>query len=148
GISAGFDWGQVVDFMNAPELDDEKFSTPTARLANAGELGELLDRSFLPRKKYETFFAAHQRRFIYGVIQSPEEVLADPQFESRGFFVDIEHPVAGTAKYPGAPFIMSDSPWSAETPAPTLGQHNGEVFGKLLGCSTADLAQLRTTEVI
>ena len=121
---------------------------PSARLANAEELGEILDRNFLPKKKYEEFYAAHQQRLIYGVIQTPEEVLADPQFEARGYFVDIDHPVAGKATYPGAPFIMSGSPWEVRSPAPTLGQHNQEIFGGMLNYSAQSLAELRAGEVI
>jgi len=148
GITAGFDWSGVVEFLGAPELDDEKFSTPSARLANAEELGEILDRHFLTRKKYDTFYEAHRRRFIYGVVQSPKEVLADPQYDARGYFVDIDHPVAGQLKYPGAPFLMDGTPWEARRPAPTLGQHNRQVFGERLGCAGDDLTRLRAIGVI
>ncbi len=148
GIGAALNWNVVVDFLEAPELDDEKFSTPSARLANAEELGEILDRIFLTKNKFEMFFAAHQKRFIYGVVQSPEEVLADEQFKHRGYFVEIDHPVVGPITYPGAPFLMEDTPWEVRRPAPTLGQHNGDVFGDRLGCAGEDLARLRALEVI
>ena len=52
------------------------------------------------------FYAAHQRRFIFGVIDSPAEVFVNPQFEARGYFVDLEHPEMGRVKFPGAPFLM------------------------------------------
>ena len=148
GVAASLKWSGVVEFLEAPELDDEKFSTPSARLANSEELGEILDRVFLPRKKADLFYASHARRFIYGMVLSPEEVLADVQCQSRGYFVDIDHPVTGTLKYPGAPFVMGATPWKVRRPAPTLGQHNGEVFGEGLGYSEGDVARLRTLEVI
>jgi crotonobetainyl-CoA:carnitine CoA-transferase CaiB-like acyl-CoA transferase len=147
-VSARVNWGAVVELLDAPELDDEKFSNASERLANAEELGEILDRVFETKKKQEMFYSAHQQRFIFGVIDSPEEVLVNPQFEAREYFVDVEHPVIGSAKYPGAPFLMSGSPWEARQPAPTLGQHNREVLGERLGYSDADIAQLRATEVI
>ena len=148
GIAAGFDWNSVVEFLDAPELDDEKFNTPLARSINAEALGEILDRYFRPHKKLDMFYAAHRRRFIYGVVQSPEEVLADAQYKHRGYFVNIEHPVVGTLKYPGAPFSMDDTPWEARQPAPTLGQHNSQVYGERLGYSDVDLARMRFMEVI
>ena len=82
------------------------------------------------------------------MVQSPEEVLADPQFEARNYFVEIDHPELGTLKYPGAPFKMSRTPWEARSPAPTLGQHNQEVFGARLGHTPEQLAQMRATGVI
>ncbi len=148
GAGAGFDWAAFVEFLGVPELDDQKFSTPSARLVNAEELGRILDRYFLTRKKYDMFHAAQQRRFIYGVVQSPEEVLNDEQYRARGYFVDIDHPVAGKIKYPGAPFSMSGTPWQARQPAPTLGQHNSRVFGQRLGHSAGSLTRLRAMKVI
>ena len=147
GLSASFEWKTVVDFLGLPELDDDRFATPSARLANAEELGRIFDEYFIKQNKYDMFYASHQHRFIYGVIQSPEEVLADPQFESRGYFVDIEHPVTGRLKYPGAPFNMEATPWRA-APAPTLGQHNQEVLAGRLGFSGGRIARLQSDGVI
>lgn len=148
GLSTGFDWNKVVEFLGNPELDDERFSTPSARLANAEALGEILDRYFRSAKKLEMFHAAHQRRFIYGLVQSPEEVHADLQLQHRGYFVDVDHPEMGTVRFPGAPFLMSRTPWEARRAAPTLGQHNREVYGQRLGYSDSDLASLRSMEVM
>lgn len=148
GIGAGLNWNVMVEFMGIPELGGDKFNSPSARLANAEELGQILDDYFIKQNKYERFYAAHEKRFIFGVVQSPEEVMADPQFEARNFFVDIDHPALGTLKYPGAPFEMSGTPWEARTAAPALGQHNLEVIGQKLGHSPEDLAQMRANQII
>ena len=148
GMGAGLNWENVVDFLGLPELDDEKFNTPSARLANAEELGRILDEYFIKQNKYDIFYASHKRRFIFGVVQSPEEVMADPQFQARNYFVDIDHPALGTLKYPGAPFEMSATPWEARSPAPTLGEHNQEVIGQRLGHTPEQLAQMRAMQII
>jgi CoA:oxalate CoA-transferase len=147
-FTASLNWATVVEFLGEPELADEKFSTGTARLANTEELGRILDRYFLTKKKHDMFYAAQQKRFIYGMVQSPEEVLADEQYQAQGYFVHIDHPVVGKIKYPGAPFLMSGTPWEARQPAPTLGQHNSQVFGQLLGYSGDNLKQMRARKVI
>ena len=148
GIGAGLYWNTMVEFLDLPELADEKFDSPSARLVNAEELGRILDEYFIKQNKYERFYAAHEKRFIFGVVQSPEEVMADPQFEARNYFVDIGHPVLGTLKYPGAPFEMSGTPWEARSAAPSLGQHNQEVFGQRLGHSSEQLVQMRALQII
>ena len=148
GVSSRVDMGEMADFLDAPELKDQKFQDPTGRLANAEELGQTLDRHFGSRKKWETFYAAHQHRFIYGVVQSPEEVLDNPQYTARGYFVDIDHPVIGTVKCPGAPFLTTDTPWQARRPAPILGQHNQEILGERFGYSNTELVQLHARGVI
>jgi len=48
---------------------------------------------------------------------------------------------------PGNPVRLSDSPTDVVR-SPLLGEHNAEVFGKLLGCSDADLEGLRRDGVI
>ena len=148
GIGARDNWQATVEFLEVPELDDERFSSPSARLANAEELGRILDDTFRTKNKSDMFFAAHEKRFIYGMVQSPEEVLADPQFAARGYFVDIEHPATGTVKYPGPPFLMSGTPWGPGKPAPLLGQDNQEVFGERLGYTNDEMSRLRAIGVI
>ena len=148
GIGGRLNWNTVVEFLEAPELDDDKFRTPTARLENAEELGKILDRIFLSKNKMDIFYRAHQKRFIYGVIDSLEEVMASPQNLAREGFVEVDHPVAGTFRYPGAPVKLSETPWDGFQPAPTLGQHTQEVFSQRLGYTAADLEELSGMGVI
>ena len=148
GITARLDWSVVSDFLEAPELNDERFNTASARYANPEALGEMMDRTFANKKMYDVFYAAHKLRFIYGMVQSPEQVLADVQFADREFFVEVDHPSTGKVKYPGAPFRMEGTPWEVRRPAPSLGEHNRELLGEPFGYSDIDLSRLRAMEVI
>jgi crotonobetainyl-CoA:carnitine CoA-transferase CaiB-like acyl-CoA transferase len=88
----------------------------------------------------------------YGVpcspVRSVADVLADDQLAYRDYFVRVEHPVAGTYTYPGAPYKLSATPWSLERPAPLLGQHNEDMYVGKLGFSREELASLRREGVI
>ena len=86
GVSARVNWEAMVELLDAPELDDEKFSDASARLANAEELGEILDRVFESKKKQEMFYEAHQRRFIFGVIDSPGRSPGQPPIRGQEVF--------------------------------------------------------------
>jgi crotonobetainyl-CoA:carnitine CoA-transferase CaiB-like acyl-CoA transferase len=59
----------------------------------------------------------------------------------------VQHPVAGLLTYPGAPFPMSATPPAPLTAAPTLGQHNAEIYARL-GYRGEDLAALMANGVI
>ena len=143
------DWEATAEFLDAPALSDEKFATPESRVQNAELLDTILSEAFQKRDKFELFYEAHrQRRLIYGVVHDPEEVLKNPQYIWREFFQEIEHPVAGRLTYPGAPFIMSETPWNVSAPAPTLGQHNQEVFRDRLGIAEKELSRLFAGGVI
>jgi crotonobetainyl-CoA:carnitine CoA-transferase CaiB-like acyl-CoA transferase len=147
GMGATLDWKVLVDFLEAPELDDERFDNASARLENAEALGEILDQIFATKHKEEIFYAAHQKRFIYGVIDSPEETVDNLQIQARGYYVPVQHPDLGEITFPGAPFLMSGSPWAVTDAAPRLGEHTGAVLGDM-GYSAQELAWLRASEVI
>ena len=148
GLGSGLNWDSYVEFLGLPELDDDKFRTPSARLVNAEELGGILDEYFIRQDKYEMFYGSHERRFIFGIIQSPEEALNDPQFAHRGYFEEVTHPAMGNLKFPGAPFIMESTPWQTGGAAPSVGQDNAEVLGGRLGLKAFQLAELRAQGVV
>ncbi len=147
GIGAGLNWQILVDFLDAPQLDDPRFDNASARLENAEALGEILDEIFATKQKRDIFYAAHEKRFIYGVIDSPAETIENPQIQARGYYQPVEHPELGEITFPGAPFLMSSSPWAVNSTAPALGQHNGEVLGSL-GYDARGMAYLAASEVI
>lgn len=148
GLGGGLNWDSFVEFLGLPELDDDRFRTPSARLANAEDLGRILDRYFISQNKYEMFYGSHERRFIFGVIQSPAEVFSDPQFDYRDFFENVEHPVMGELRMPGAPFRMESTPWQSGDAAPSVGQDNAQEFGDRLGLDSERIAHLRSEGII
>ncbi|MBI4340395.1 MAG: CoA transferase [Chloroflexi bacterium] len=147
-IGAGTDWEIFAEFLGAPELKDERFATQEDRIRNARELDEVLRRRFAEHRKLELFHLAHAWRFHFGVVLTPREVTESDQLDHRGFFVEVEHPVAGRLQYPGASAIYSETPWQTSRPAPALGQHNSEVLGGMLGYSKDDLVLLRRAGAI
>ena len=56
-----------------------------------------------------------------------------PQLAYRNYFQEIDHPVAGKFRYPGAPIFNEHGWWKIDRPAPTLGQHNKGVLEAELG---------------
>ncbi len=83
-----------------------------------------------------------------GQVFNPREQSQHPQLVARGFFEDVPHPVTGTHPIPTLPFrFASVARWVRE-PAPTLGQHNRDIFGDLLGLDEEALASLEERGVI
>lgn len=75
-------------------------------------------------------------------------MLDEPQLVARGYYQPLAHPLTGEVPYPGWPMSFSAGvPEHHRAVAPTLGQHNDEVLGRL-GLDAGDLAALREQRVI
>ena len=61
---------------------------------------------------------------------TPAEVYSSPQQREREFFVELDHPEAGSYDYAGLPLRMSETP-PALRRAPLLAEHNADLFGAL-----------------
>ena len=144
-VFGGVDWADLSEFLEAPALADERFSTAEGRRDNARDLRDEVVSAIARHDATDLFYAAHKRRgYIFGLVQDPAQLVDNPQYRHRSYFQDVDHPVAGSFAYPGAPFEMSDTPWRGRSPAPTLGEHNSEVFGAL-GLSQHDLIALKAS---
>src|SRR5580704_6324655 len=127
-------WRNFVEIMGNPEWAEmEIFKDRLVRALNWDALRPVLD---LYRK-------AQAKRVPFAPVSTMGDLLNSEHLKARGFFVEIAQPVAGTHKYPGAPLKYGATPWEIRLPAPTLGQHNGEIFGKRLGLSEAKLNELK-----
>ncbi len=81
-------------------------------------------------------------------VRSVKDVANDVQLAYRNFWVELNHPIAGKLKYPGAPYQMGVTPWKATRPAPLLGEQNEKVYCQMLGYSRQDLVKMRQMGVI
>jgi len=77
-----------------------------------------------------------------------DEVQASPQAEAREMFVKVNHPTMGELTQPGFPIKFSETKGDISAPSPLLGEHNVEVYKRLLGYSEEKIEQLRKTGVI
>jgi CoA:oxalate CoA-transferase len=77
-----------------------------------------------------------------------DQMLQDPHVQARGIITEIEHPTAGKVRSPGFPVKLSKSPATVRFPAPTLGEHNMEVFTELLGYSEEHVTELKKGGVL
>jgi crotonobetainyl-CoA:carnitine CoA-transferase CaiB-like acyl-CoA transferase len=128
--------------------EDVRFSDAAQRKANEDALDAELGGA-LANFAGEEALARLQRAGVYAApVNSAAAVLGDVQTAAREYFVAVDRAVVGTHLYPGAVARFSKTPLQADRPAPLLGEHNGEVFRRLLGMSDADIAELESAGVI
>lgn len=79
----------------------------------------------------------------------PQSVpVAQPQLAARGFYEQVDHPVAGTLPLPTLPFRLTGVQRWTRSPAPCFGEHNAEILTGLLGLDAEEVARLEADGVV
>jgi len=142
-------WRNFMHMMGDPEWAEwEIFGDRLKRGLNWDALKPMLEEFVSQQTVLELYKMAQARRVPFAPVSTMADLLSNEHLKARGFFVEIVQPLAGTHKYPGAPVKYSRTPWEIRMPAPTLGQHNQEIFGTRLGYSAAQLNELARKGVI
>jgi len=137
--------------MDRPELaTDDRFATHVARGRNQDELDELIGAWAAERAPTDIIETLSAVGVISGPINTVAEVVDDPQLRSRGMIAEHwDERVGRTILGPGIVPVLSESPGSIRNAGPARpGQHNDEVYTKLLGKSAAELDELRAEGVL
>jgi crotonobetainyl-CoA:carnitine CoA-transferase CaiB-like acyl-CoA transferase len=142
------DFEEIGAFLDVPEMYDPKFSTGEGREENYDELKELYLNGLQQKGKDEFFHEAHAWRLMASRELTPTELLQCEQLAERGYFVDLEHPEAGSLPYPGEIIGLTETPARLERPAPLLGQHTEDVVCGELGRSKEQLDTLKSGGVV
>ena len=144
----GATWGDLANFFQAPELLEPRFADRAQRSQNGAEMDQIIIDAIKDRGKWELFPKAAAARMLFGIVQTPLELVDCPQLESRNFYREVDHPVIGKIKVPAELFKFTETPYQLRLPAPTLGQHNWEIYVEGLGYTQQELCQLRQLNVI
>jgi crotonobetainyl-CoA:carnitine CoA-transferase CaiB-like acyl-CoA transferase len=129
-------------------VDDPRYVTNAARVANRASLIEALQRNFLTRSYEEWEGILLKAGVPVGAVNTVDQVVDHPQVAARGSLVESVHPVAGAIRVVGPPVRLSETPGRIRTPAPLLGQHTDEVLRDRLGLRGDEIERLRRTGAI
>ena len=142
-------WRSLAQAMDADGLaDDPRFATKEARRENHDELDRIISEWTIGLEAYDLTRKLQRLGVPAGPVLRGPDLLQDAHYKDRGTFVTVDHPQVGPKQYPGIPWKMSATPGVVRWPSPTLGQHNGEVYGELLGLNGLEIDQLNQTGVI
>jgi crotonobetainyl-CoA:carnitine CoA-transferase CaiB-like acyl-CoA transferase len=142
-------WNGLAAVMGDPDwMRLEQFQDMFVRAENAEAMYPLIEQWTVEHTKLEIMERCQAAGCPTTAVLSVAEAAEHQHLEQRGYTVDVPHPRLGTLRTLGAPFRLTESPGGPRRPAPLLGQHNGAVYGELLGISAKDLETLRREGVI
>jgi len=142
-------WQKLTQAMSAAGLtDDPHFATAEQRRENHDELDRIISEWTISREAYAVTHLLQAAGVPAGPVLRGPDLLADAHYKDRGTFVTVDHPQVGPKQYPGIPWRMSATPGRVRWPSPTLGQHNRDVYGELLGLTGPEIDLLEKTGTI
>jgi formyl-CoA transferase/CoA:oxalate CoA-transferase len=128
-------------------VDDERFATPLARVANRAALTAALEARLAARSAAEWITLLNDRGIPSGPINDMAEVFADPQVLAREMYVELPHPSLGVVKTTGVPVKLSATPGGVRVVPPELGADTDDVL-TASGFAADEIAALRGAGVI
>jgi crotonobetainyl-CoA:carnitine CoA-transferase CaiB-like acyl-CoA transferase len=142
-------WAQLAHLLGRDDLViDPRFATTAARRQQRAELENIIKAWARQKTRQELWEGLRDLDYFGAPVLSTSEVLEDAHIKARQAFIERDHPTAGPTTLL-APWIhLSKTPASIRDDAPALGQHTGEVLGRLLSLNAAELSDLRKQGVI
>ena len=138
----------LFEMMGNPEWSKDKKFCPENLAPNRPELEARVQEWAKEHFKEEIWHDGQQRGIPMAAIYTVGDAFNSEHLQARGFFAELNHPVAGKHWYPAVPFRLSGTPIGFKHPAPLLGEHNEEIYRNRLGYSKEDLVLMRRTGVI
>lgn len=129
-------WRRLLQWLgNPPELMDPKLENVQNRLPLRPLLDRLIESRTVKYHSKKFFEEFQEQRLAAAPINSPRAFVEDEQTEHRGYLAEVNHPHLGRHRFPGDPYIFSESPWRIERGAPLLGEHQPMINSEWLESS-------------
>jgi crotonobetainyl-CoA:carnitine CoA-transferase CaiB-like acyl-CoA transferase len=122
-------WKAFCEAAGRPELvSDPRFATLPLRLANIDAVYAETGRIMATRTTADWLEILGKTNVPIMIVNSLEDLLADPHLQATGFWQTVEHPSEGSLRLPGVPTAFSESPGAIRRPPPRLGEHSVEIL--------------------
>ncbi len=145
---SGKDWPDICRALGHEEwLEGDKFTSPKARRKNGPELVGLLDQAFGTRTLEDWHARLDEAHLVWAPVQTPKQVVEDPQAEAAGAFVEMPDHSGGTFRSPASPVRFHGADDGPKGPSPLVGQHTDEVLAEV-GYTPEEIAKLKENEIV
>lgn len=141
-------WRGLFAVVEKPELaNDPRFEKRKDRIENRDALSDILQSVFRDGRREDWLKRLQEHDVPCAPLNTLEEVFKDPQVQSYGFPLEVEHPKMGKMRLVGSAIDLSRTPPKIDMPPPTLGEQTDDILGSL-GFDQEAIAKLREMKVI
>ena len=127
---------------------DGKYGTFKKRWSKRDEVDAWVGEWTRAQTRDEVLAACDKGQVPAGPVYAIDEIFEDPQYAARENMVTVEDPRVGTLKVPNVVPRLTKTPGRICELGQSLGQHNAEIYGELLGLDEARLKELAEKGVV
>jgi crotonobetainyl-CoA:carnitine CoA-transferase CaiB-like acyl-CoA transferase len=148
-VSSDAMWPKLANVLGRSDwAADANLKTAAGRRTIESEIEVAISAWTSARDPEDAMAALQAAGIASGVARLPIELLRDPQLQARDFIQEVDRAFIGKHPQPSMPFRKDAKPFPIRSAPPTLGEHNREILGGLLGLSDAELEQLAREGII
>ena len=118
------------------------------RLDRADELDIAIAAWTSERTADEAMAVLQEAGVAAGAVRQSDELTEDPHLKDRDYWIYMERDYVGELPHAAAPYRIDGRPLGIDWPSPTLGQHNRQVLGGLLGLTDRQIADLEREHIV
>jgi formyl-CoA transferase len=150
----GSEWKRFLEIVGDGEVpewyaSDERFKDRLkAGLEYADVLDGLLSPWLMSHTRREIFDRCREKHVPFTPVRNMNEVVNCEHLNKRQYFEEIRCSEIKPFKCPGAPVRFSKSSWDLNKTAPSLSEHNNDVYRGDLGYSTEQLVQWQQSDIV
>jgi len=149
GVVTVAQWHRLLEVIGREDLKDvPEYAGQATRIEHADQIEAIVETWTKERTVNEMLNVLEAADLACSPVPTFGQVANDPQLASRNMQVEVEQLISGKLRVPGSVFKMSQTPGDPTEPAPFLGQHNAEVYSKLLGYDHATIDRLQREGII
>jgi formyl-CoA transferase len=142
-------FSRLCDAMNRPDLPaSPRYISHQARGSHQKELDDVIGDWTRTLDTRQVLELMDRHGVPAGQIYRAPEMLEDPHFKARDAIVTVDHPQFGKLRMQNVAPKLSETPGSIRSPSPALGQHNEDIYLRLLGMPKERYEQLAQMKVI
>jgi len=143
------EWVRFCELVGHREwIEDARFAELGARLAHRTELDALIATWTRQHTPHQVMLMLQRNGVPAGVVQNAEDLYRDPHLRERGASREIHHSPIGWVTRAGPSVRFASRRGAREEVAHSAGEDNEEVFGGLLGLSTAKIKEFIDNGVV
>jgi crotonobetainyl-CoA:carnitine CoA-transferase CaiB-like acyl-CoA transferase len=130
-------------------IEDPRFATPDARLANVDALDAILGEAIAARDLEANLALFEAADVTAGAVLDATQLRDHPYIRARGAIVELPDAELGTAAVHAPPIRFEDGAAPAiAAPAPGLGEHSAGLLREVLGLPEAEIQSLLDEGVV